>query len=212
MAATTYTWNTIASTQTDGDSPLDETLMEAIRQNLISLEEWMGDGFAQAKDHDHDGVNSAVVSGSNVGLTTFAYMTKRSYSAGDDVIISNDAASTSSSTASSYTKHKEIRLSDLVKATPTFRIKFTLATENINSTAYGKIYKNGSPVGTERSTTSTSGVTYSEDIVFAAGDLVQVYAYASQAITDRQAVISNFRICAVDDNTDLLHRVTLATI
>ncbi|VAV82528.1 hypothetical protein MNBD_DELTA01-1624 [hydrothermal vent metagenome] len=61
MAATTYTWNTIASTQTDGDSPLDETLMEAIRQNLISLEEWMGDGFAQAKDHDHDGVSSALI-------------------------------------------------------------------------------------------------------------------------------------------------------
>jgi len=61
MAATTYTWNTIASTQTDGDSPLDETLMEAIRQNLISLEEWLGDGFAQAKDHDHDGLNSKSV-------------------------------------------------------------------------------------------------------------------------------------------------------
>ncbi len=171
MAATTYTWNTIASSQTDGDSPLDETLMEAIRQNFVSLEEWIGDGFAQEKDHDHDGVNSAVVSGSNVGITSFAYLTKRGYSVGDDVIIFNDAASTSPSTATSYTKHKETRLSDLVKATSTFRVKFTLATENVNSTAYGRIYKNGSPVGIERVTTS-SGVTYSEDIVFVAGDLV----------------------------------------
>jgi len=212
MAATTYLWNTIASTQTDGDSPLDETLMEAIRQNLISLEEWMGDGYAQAKDHDHDGVNSAVVSGSNVGITSFAYLTKRSYSVGDDVIIANDSASTHPTYTASYVQHKETRLSDLVKATSTFRVKFTLATENLNSIAYGKIYKNGSPVGIERSNNSIAGVTYSEDIVLEASDLVQIYAYASQANTARQAVITDFRICGTDDNTDLLHRVTVATI
>lgn len=61
MAATTYTWNVITTGQTDGDSPLDETLMDALRENQISLEEWMGDGFAQAKDHDHDGANSKTV-------------------------------------------------------------------------------------------------------------------------------------------------------
>ncbi len=41
--------------------------MEAIRQNLVSLEEWIGDGFAQEKDHDHDGINSkSVVLADNV--------------------------------------------------------------------------------------------------------------------------------------------------
>lgn len=61
MAAPTYSWNTINITQTDADSPLDTTLMEALRQNLIHLEEWLGDGYIAAKDHDHDGVNSKTV-------------------------------------------------------------------------------------------------------------------------------------------------------
>ena len=38
--------------------PITEDLMEAIRQNLISLEEWLGAGYAQAKNHNHDDVNS----------------------------------------------------------------------------------------------------------------------------------------------------------
>lgn len=61
MAATTYTWNTITASQTDGDSPLDETLMEGSRQNQVTLREWLGDGYTAAKDHDHDNVNSKTV-------------------------------------------------------------------------------------------------------------------------------------------------------
>ena len=58
MAAPTYTWTTQTTGQTDADSPLDTTLIEGFRKNLIILEEWLGDGFTQTKDHDHDGVNS----------------------------------------------------------------------------------------------------------------------------------------------------------
>lgn len=61
MTATTYAWNSISSAQTDADSPIDTVLMEGIRQNLIHLREWVGDGFTPAKDHDHDGVNSKSV-------------------------------------------------------------------------------------------------------------------------------------------------------
>ncbi|MEE9614859.1 MAG: hypothetical protein V3W31_07940 [Thermodesulfobacteriota bacterium] len=67
MAAPTYSWNSITAGQCDADSPLDETLMEAIRQNLIHIEEWLGDGYTAAKDHDHDNVNSkSVVLGDGV--------------------------------------------------------------------------------------------------------------------------------------------------
>lgn len=58
MAAPTYSWNNIAATQTDPDSPIDTTLMEGIRQNLVHLKEWLGNGFTAALDHDHDGLNS----------------------------------------------------------------------------------------------------------------------------------------------------------
>ena len=74
MAAPTYGWNTVNTTQTDADSPLDTTLMEAIRQNLVHLEEWLGDGYTAAKDHDHDGVNSktAVLADDSVSAAKLA--------------------------------------------------------------------------------------------------------------------------------------------
>ena len=61
MPAPTYSWNNIAATQTDAESPLDTTLMEGIRQNLAHLKEWLGGGFTPAADHDHDGMNSKSV-------------------------------------------------------------------------------------------------------------------------------------------------------
>jgi hypothetical protein len=67
MAAPDFNWNTITATQTDADSVIDEILMEALRQNQIHLEQWLGDGYIAAKDHDHDEVNSkSVVLGSGV--------------------------------------------------------------------------------------------------------------------------------------------------
>lgn len=61
MAEPTYSWNNITSGQTDADSPIDVTLMEGIRQNLVHLKEWLGNSFAPAIDHDHDGINSKSV-------------------------------------------------------------------------------------------------------------------------------------------------------
>src|SRR4030067_584599 len=70
MLAPTYSWNSITASQTDPDSPVDTTLMEAIRQNLIHLEEWLGDGYTAAKDHDHDGTNSKPANVADLGITT----------------------------------------------------------------------------------------------------------------------------------------------
>ncbi|MBI5588462.1 MAG: hypothetical protein HY889_08885 [Deltaproteobacteria bacterium] len=61
MALPTYSWNNIFATQTDADSPIDTTLMEGIRQNLVHLKEWLGNGFTASQDHDHDGLNSKSV-------------------------------------------------------------------------------------------------------------------------------------------------------
>lgn len=57
----TYPWNEITQAQTDADSPLDTTLMEGLRQNLVHLKEWLGGSFTPEADHDHDGVNSSNV-------------------------------------------------------------------------------------------------------------------------------------------------------
>jgi hypothetical protein len=64
MPAPSKNYTLIPDGSIDADSPLDVTLMTQIRDNLIHLEEWLGDGYTAAKDHDHDGVNSkkAVIS------------------------------------------------------------------------------------------------------------------------------------------------------
>ena len=75
MPAPSKTWVVIADSQVDADSPLDTTLMTGVRDDLVHLEEWLGDGYTAAKDHDHDGVNSktAVLADNTV---TWAKMTK----------------------------------------------------------------------------------------------------------------------------------------
>lgn len=61
MAAPTFSWNEITSAATDAESPIDTTLMEGLRRNLVHLNEWLGSGFTPAIDHDHDGLNSKSV-------------------------------------------------------------------------------------------------------------------------------------------------------
>ena len=70
MPPPTYPWTVIAAGQTDQDSPVDQTLMDGIRENLIHLEEWLGDGYIAAKNHDHGGVNSSIMA--NGAVTTTA--------------------------------------------------------------------------------------------------------------------------------------------
>lgn len=112
--------------------------------------------------------------------------------AGDELRHSNDTAKTTSST--SYVKVKEIVLSQDIEAC---RIKFTLhhsATYSSGVTYYGRIYKNGVAIGTERSRNdSAEAVTHSQDFTnFSSGDLIQIYAKVSDPTYTTQ--ISNFRI------------------
>jgi len=69
----------------------------------------------------------------------------------------------------SYVKKKEI----LIARSGTWRITFHLKIESY--TVFGRIYKNGAAYGTERSTTYNTYQTFSEDLIFQAGDLVQLY-------------------------------------
>jgi len=55
--ALTYVWNAIVAGQTDSDSPLNQVLMDDIRENLIHCHEYIGGiTYTPAEDHDHDGV------------------------------------------------------------------------------------------------------------------------------------------------------------
>lgn len=65
MVAPSKSFTVIADSAIDPDSPLTSGLFTNLRDNDIHLEEWLGDGFTAAKDHDHDGVNSKLVPGND---------------------------------------------------------------------------------------------------------------------------------------------------
>jgi len=97
-----------------------------------------------------------------------------SWVATDTLRHSNDTVRTTSSTT--YVKLKEVLLGDDL---PVVRIKFTGFVTNHYGNA--QIYKNDSPIGTERQLTINSQ-TFSEDFSgFVAGDKIQIYAKANVA-------------------------------
>lgn len=79
----------------------------------------------------------------------------------------------------SYTKVKEF----LIKKTGTYRVSFELSTNDStgDSWAYGRIYKNGTAIGTERSRNLTSYMTFTEDFAFTVGDYCQLYLASSSS-------------------------------
>ena len=69
MPAPSKNYTLIADSSVDSDSPLDVTLLTAIRDNLIHLEEWLGDSHTAAKNHQHNGTDSARVNDSDITKT-----------------------------------------------------------------------------------------------------------------------------------------------
>jgi len=107
------------------------------------------------------------------------------YILSNDVLQANDASKCFSAT--SYTKAKEIQITNLAPSPTTLRTYFEIYTTNTALYAYGRIYRNGSAYGTERYTSSTTPVAFTEDLQFSVGDYVQLYAYNS-------VCVQNFRI------------------
>lgn len=99
------------------------------------------------------------------------------YTASDNLISSSDSeVATASSSQATPRKIKETK----IWIPGVLRIKFSLRALS-GGTSYGQIYKNGSAFGTERSTSDSGFTEYSEDLTFAAGDLVQLYFWGTQA-------------------------------
>ena len=101
------------------------------------------------------------------------------------VVSASDTVRTSTSGGhvprdSATAKSHEILLNDV---SGTIRVVFTIGLSGYNSqTVYGRIYKNGVAYGTQRSSTSNTsegGTTFTEDLSFTQGDLIQLYTSIS---------------------------------
>ena len=107
------------------------------------------------------------------------------FRAGDNLLWSDDT--TENENNGTPVKHKAQK----IQAGGTLRIKFDLR-KNVDGTAYGRVYKDGSPVGTEQDTTSSTFVTFSEDIAgWEDGDDIELWIWYSG--TDF-AYVENFRV------------------
>lgn len=62
------------------------------------------------------------------------------------------------------------------------RIRFKFRTGGVG-TSFARVYKNGVPYGTQRSTSNTTDVTFTEDLSFNAGDVIALWG-ASPSSTD----------------------------
>lgn len=82
----------------------------------------------------------------------------------------NSALTERNNATTSYVKVKEIK----VFFAGSYRITFDLKVDGVADSS-GRIYKSGVAHGTERTTNSLTYVNYSEDLVFAAYDLIQLY-------------------------------------
>lgn len=100
---------------------------------------------------------------------------------------SADTQRTALTTDTTYTKVKEI----VIGKTGTYTTSFDFQDSNGTGTAYARVYKNGSAVGTERSTSASSYSTYTENLSFQKGDLYQLYYKSDGSSTPR---VANFRL------------------
>lgn len=72
MAAPSVSFTVIPDSDIDPESPITETLMTALRDDLQHLREWIGHGFTPAQAHSHDGIDSRLLAG-NVAGNLFMY-------------------------------------------------------------------------------------------------------------------------------------------
>jgi len=115
----------------------------------------------------------------------------KNYAAGDYKLFFSDSEVSKYSVNTPW-KAKEI----VVARNGTLRIKFDLRIEGFESGhGYGRIYRDGSGVGTQRTTQSTSYVTFSEDISgWTVGSKCQLYIWRQNAASDRAVLCQHFRL------------------
>lgn len=97
------------------------------------------------------------------------------------------ADTTKTTTSTSYVLMKKI----VVFRTGIYRVSFRMRNNNGIGGGKARIYRNGTPYGTERVGTNGATVTYTEDLPFSKGDTIEVWALSNSSYS---TYISNFKI------------------
>jgi len=124
-----------------------------------------------------------------------AYManTTLTMSASSTVQFNNSTYRSTTITSSPGTMVKRLKVNYAM--TGTFYIKWSLVSQSYGTTVYGRLYKNGSAVGSQRSISSDTGATYTEGPFtnITAGDEFQIQAWTSDP--NVQVGVWDLQIC-----------------
>lgn len=107
-----------------------------------------------------------------------------------------------SGNAASFTEQKNY----LITQSGIYRTRLGILTSSVSWAAHGRIYKNGVALGTDRSTTSTSLVQFTEDLQLEKGDTVQLFCYGVGSINHSWGGI-DFGVAATNTVEDVFHEV-----
>jgi hypothetical protein len=122
-------------------------------------------------------------------LEIYSQLPANFYNLGGTILRRDDTVAITTSTT--YVKVKEFYVPKLIPKTSKLRIYFELRSGVAGASAYARIYRNGSPYGTERINNTTTYAPYTEDLEFSEGDYIQIYAKCDE---EGSTSVRNFRI------------------
>jgi len=168
---------------------------DALKDKLDGIEAAakIGDMLLGIYDDDEDGVFGGAV-----------MQLGKAYIIGDEVLHSHDSQQTHG-VAEEWNKEKTITINTLYPSPSTLRIKFDLYGVAGDKTGKGRIYKNGAPVGTERTRINEVWETFSEDLEFAQGDTLELWLWTELTFA---AQIRNFRVHGTEGDKTLQQALT----
>jgi len=133
-------------------------------------------------------IKAGVKVGNVAGLGIVGTCEPKEVTAGDITMFSYAPSNTAYGTSYSRVRGATVHIKG------SYRVKFDLSSQNAGATAYGRIYINNTPVGTERSTTSTDYTNYVEDIINVnPGDIIGIWG---RVVGSTGARVQNFVLAA----------------
>lgn len=176
-------FTTIAPSQTDADSPLDQSLMDTIRENLDDLD---AARVTNGDAHDHAGGDGGLLSDSaHIAITagsTYLF---------DWIGVVN---ATENNTSYSRLAEPDNFRRMVIPRDGTYTVDFDLSDSGGGSIAYGKIYKNGAAFGTEQTRNVGTYQTKSEPLTLSEGDYLDLYLKTNNGTYP--ALAKNFKLSA----------------
>lgn len=157
----------IPDTSIDGDSGIDSALLTAFRDNPIAIAE--GALGAPAITSAINGASlKSVTAGTIYGGLQRVGKIGSAYDGNVEMNSSYNEGGTS------YVEYFNCRIIQ----SGTYRVSFWTYGDGGSNNGYGRIYKNGVAFGTEQNSSGASPIQKTEDLIFTAGDTVQLFGKA----------------------------------